>query len=166
MFINEIFYWEDYMKAKLTLNGKEYEVELTENQVSEIESTNKLKTGFGYDGFGNEWYVSDLLTDNEDEPIFSNEKLCKDYTRAVNLFLRMSKFQAQYDCSVKENAPYAYSFNFNKSTNDFYVYETTFPYYKFMEISFSSPEAAEQAINTFKDELMWYFTEFKPRLDM
>lgn len=79
------------MKAKLTLNGKEYEVELTEKQVSEIESTNKLKTGFECGGFGIERYVSDLLTDNEDEPIFSNDELCNDYTRAVNLFLKLSQ---------------------------------------------------------------------------
>lgn len=154
------------MKAKLTLNGKEYEIELTEEKVAEIENSDNNETGFEGGGFGTEYCVSNFLADDEEEPFFSDEKLCRDYVRAVNLFLRISRFQAKHDYPVKKDAPYAYTFNFNKSTNEFYVYETGYPHYKFMEIAFSRPKMAQQVIDVFKDELIWYFTEFKPRLDM
>ena len=40
------------MKAILTLNGNEYEVELTEDQAFNIEKSSISKTGFGCAGFG------------------------------------------------------------------------------------------------------------------
>lgn len=148
------------MKAKLTLNGKEYEVELTEEQVTEIENTNKPKTGFEYGGFGMEWYVSELLADTE-EPILTNADLCKDYARVVNLFLKLSKWQALNDTVVSNNGWYEICYNDYKGIT---VLSSSAP--SIPMIKFSSEEKACKAIDQFKEELTWYFTEFRPRLDM
>lgn len=39
-------------------------------------------------------------------------------------------------------------------------------YTKGAEIYFSSKERAEECIEEFKDELLWYFTTYNPRMDM
>lgn len=150
------------MKAKLTLNGKEYEVELTESQVSEIEGANKPKTGFEYGGLGMEWYVSDSLTDSE--PIFSNEGLCKGYARAVNLFLKLSQWQAFNDEKVRAYQISRFIITFDDRRLKPVPKHNS--QRNLLTVEFSSLEKARQAINEFCNELTWYFTEFKPRLDL
>lgn len=151
------------MKAKLTLNGKEYEVKLTEEQVTEIENTNKPKTGFEYSGFGTGWYTSGLLTNTHSEPKFSDEGLCEDYARAVNLFLKLSQWQALNDEPVSRKCN-SYHICFDSDHHDiaYKVYSNCHCF----DIGFNKLEKIEQAIRLFYKELMWYFTEFKPRLDM
>lgn len=37
---------------------------------------------------------------------------------------------------------------------------------EFISVKFSTHEKTEAAIEAFRDDLMWYFLEFAPRLDM
>lgn len=146
------------MKAKLTLNGKEYEVELTKEQVTKIEQNN---TGF-YDK-SNELevaYVSDRLKVLP-EAHFADCDLCDNYARAISLFLQLSEWQAKNDEPPKDKKWYI-RYYFGKFDTDYSITD----FFHFMRVYFSSKEKAEQAIAFFHDELTWYFNEFKPRLDM
>lgn len=100
------------MGAKLTLNGEEYEVELTGDQVLDI---GKLKTGFGCANFGHEYYIPEVLCKRETETFFSSKDLCEDYTHAIDLFLKLSKWQATND--TKSSFENAYFIVFKEETN-------------------------------------------------
>lgn len=149
------------MKAKLTLNGKEYEVELSEEQATDIENANKLETGFGNIDTYPRFRASGALTRGYDEPLFSNKKLCEDYARAINLFLELSEWQANNDDPISGE----YWFEISYEKKEIRVSPVDRIHY-FGVVRFRSREKALEAIDKFRDKLAWYFTEFKPRLDM
>lgn len=149
------------MKAKLTINGKEYEVELTEKQVAEIETAQKSTTGFGF-GENTTYCVSPRFFKNKTEPYFSSEELCEDYTRVMELFLNISEWQALNDSPIKKEYRWYEIKNVNNEIRAIMACE----WHHFCAVKFSSKEKAEEAIEYFRTELIWYFTEFKPRLDM
>lgn len=153
------------MKAKLMLNGKEYEIELTEKQVAEIETAQKSTTGFGF-GEKTTYCVSPRFFRNKTEPYFSSEKLCEDYTRVMELFLNISEWQAQNDVPANNFSWYEISAAKNFSPEQIIAAEIGDDKKYFGTVKFSTKEKAEEAINIFRKELTWYFTEFKSRLDM
>lgn len=157
------------MNARLILNGKEYEVEISEDQVSDIEKISmfKPKTGFEYGGFGMEFYVSDRLTSAPKEPAFSNEKLRDDYVRAINLFLKLSAWQALNDTANYGENWYEIVYGENGLLGNREICSIEVDGgVSVCSIKFTSKSKANEAIREFRDELEWYFAEFKPRLDV
>ncbi len=87
--------------------------------------------------------------------LFNDQKLCNDYARAINLFLNLSRWQALNDKPVKRG---------NMCGEIRYYYDNSglmasTSYGDFLNsICFSTTEAAEKAIEEFREELQWYFT--------
>lgn len=160
------------MKAKLTVNGKELEVDIADEQAKAL--TESKKTGFERVERGKRYsYIYHAVSYDEIErghefddmrfsrgTYFSNDNLSADYTRVIALFLALSQWQALNDKPITRGAWFEITNKYEK------VEPTCANTYRFGIIRFSSYEKAIEAIEVFRSDLEWYFKEFKPRLDM
>lgn len=89
----------------------------------------------------------------------------KDITRADTLRSCMRQWQILNDEPVSWNEAYwNYFIYFDYATAKLCVEcDDTCRY--FGQIYFSTEAKAQEAMNIFHDELMWYFTEYSPRVD-
>lgn len=158
------------MKAKLKVNGKEFEVDISDEQAKAL--TESKRTGFERVSIGNKYFTIKIergyyMETNEtyaEEAYLSsryfNDNYLRDcYIRAMQLFLKLSQWQALNDTT---SSPDGYKIAYDKSGISWI--RTT--YREFGSISFSSREKVKEAIEVFRNDLEWYFNEFKPRLDM
>lgn len=94
---------------------------------------------------------------------FSDVKLADAMGRAVKLYLRMNRFVAEHQ---KRNLSWGiegdehYHILYSHIDNSPYVVASLYAQAPF-EVYFDSRETAEAAIEEFRDEMTWYFTEFK-----
>lgn len=98
---------------------------------------------------------------------FSDKELAQNMTRAVSLFLKMSRFAAEhqkilldwtdtdYESRVKK-----WRISYNYVTEDIDTYDILYTRDLF-NVYFDSEEAARAAIEEFHDDIIWYFTKFK-----
>jgi len=93
---------------------------------------------------------------------YSNEKVAEDNARADRLFRCMRRFAAKNNKDVlnwhdsNESKYYiAYDYLDNRIAVDYNVISNTLG-----TVYFSSKEVAEQAIDKYRNELVWYFTEY------
>lgn len=168
------------MKLTGTYNGKPIEIELTGKQVQKIlAQTQKPKTGWERVEEGESYWICDgksidavgeenLHYDDDlfsHANYFSDEALAKNITRAQTLQRKLWRRSAE----LCEKA------NWNDSTTKFGIY---YDYYRqslftraiyilnnFGQVYFDTKEHAEQVMDEFNGELIWYFTEFKSRMD-
>ena len=100
---------------------------------------------------------------------YSNQTIAKSNARADMLFRRLRQWQAQNDKPISEKDWndeskkkwfVAYSYGAEKLYADYY-YIMRLP----NTIHFATKEKAEEAIEVFRDELIWYFVEYQQRLD-
>jgi len=177
------------MKAKLTLeNGKTIEMELTKEQTELINQNNK-KTGYERVTYGDTYYSSDnggLINDNtsvnmddyigdyvdnakyDNADYYNDETLTENIVRADTLMRKLRRFAVENDGSfTKEEwtnnfiVKHHIYFNYNTNTLDICLNNN---YKHFGQIYFRSIEITQKAINTFKEDLIWYFTEFDDML--
>ena len=166
------------MKAKLIIEGKEIEIEISEEEYKKLHSS---KTGYervlpdnefyyttsrgciesgidAYDYIDNEYYES---ANYYSSPIVADNNI-----RADNLMRQLRRFAVEHrECGVNLN---------DTNTKKYYIcydYENnelgatfTFVGRVFGIIYFDSEEAINTAIDEFHDELIWYFTEYKDSL--
>ncbi len=170
------------MKAKLILNGKEFEVELTEEEAKKFgQSANrtgyeraKLMNNFSaVNGLGNvdSGYFEDTVNGNVGDRFYENANYYTSYevaennARADKLMRQLRRFGVEHrkealDWSVS-SCKYIIEFDYDEGElgTDYWTYLR-----EFGTIFFDSEETAELAIDTFRDELIWYFTEYKDSL--
>lgn len=115
----------------------------------------------------NEELIKTMCSDNFNNDLhwnanyYSDESVAEDNARADTLMRRLKRFAAEHnECELdwSNEEPKFYIF-YNYDFADFiigYDYNTK----NFGQIYFSSDEIAEQAVEKFKDELIWYFTEY------
>ena len=166
------------MKAKLIIEGKEIEIEISEEEYKKLHSS---KTGYERVPEGNDFfYISPsdvtsftidhhrLIDDNfyESANYYSSDVVAENNARADKLMRQLRRFSVEHR---------KYKTNFNSiNANRFYIiyqceineikpYHTSYAIY-FGAIYFDSEEAAQAAIDEFHDELIWYFTEYKDSL--
>ena len=166
------------MKAKLIIKGKEIEIEISEEEYKKLQPS---KTGyervpencdFYYEssgatvelGFDERCYIDDKYYDIAN--YYSSDFVAENNARADKLMRQLRRFAVQHrECGV----------NFNSTeTAKHYIYydcvydelRTTYTFYAgvFGVIYFDSEETAKAAIDEFRDELIWYFTEYKDSL--
>ena len=169
------------MKATLIIEGKEIEIEISEEEYKKLHSSKEKKTGYervlpdnefyyaasrgciesgidAYDYIDNEYYES---ANYYSSPIVADNNI-----RADKLMRQLRRFSVEHrEDGVNLN---------NTNTEKHYIcydYEgnelgTTFTFVArvFGVIYFDSEETAQAAIDKFRDELMWYFTEYKDSL--
>ena len=169
------------MKATLIIEGKEIEIEISEEEYKKLQPPKEKKTGyervpensgFYYEsGRGNvESSVDEYCwVDNEyyeSANYYSSPTVAENNIRADNLMRQLRRF------AVQHREP---GINFNNATTaKFYIicdYENdelraTYTSYAkvFGAIYFDSREVANAAIDKFHDELIWYFNEYKDSL--
>ena len=169
------------MKAKLIIEDKEIEVEISEEEYKKIQLSEEKKTGYErvpeasiyfYDCLrGCPEYAADDydIVDNEyyeSANYYSSEHVAENNARADKLMRQLRRFSV-------EHRGRGVDFNSTETEKHYIYYDcvrdelrTTYTFYAgvFGVTYFDSEETAQAAINIFRDELIWYFTEYKDSL--
>ena len=169
------------MKAKLIIEGKEIEIEISEEEYKKLQPPKEKKTGYervpdsdiyfyahsgGYVGTASEHYCN---IDNEYYELanyYSDKTVAENNIRADKLMRQLRRF------AVEHREP-GFSFNDTNAKKYYICYDCendelnvsfVFRTKKFGAIYFDLGETANAAIDEFHEELIWYFTEYKESL--
>ena len=169
------------MKAKLIIEGKEIEVEISEEEYKKLQPSEEKKTGYERVSKSDIYFYTypsgcvettcEACYDIDDEcyesaNYYSDKTVAENNARADKLMRQLRRFSVEHrECEV--------DFNSTKTEKHYIYYDcvrdelrTTYTFYAgvFGVIYFDSEETAQAAIDEFRDELMWYFTEYKDSL--
>lgn len=170
------------MKAKLLFNDKEFEIEMTEERVQDLTKTKK-KTGYervkkcecfyveAVDGTSLHYVKDNYECDGriyEGANYYSDVIIAKNNARADKLYRQLRRFAVEHrdnkiDWNNKSTKAIKFCIFYNHSRNTFGV-SVVNTCQDYGNIYFDTKESAQLAIDTFKDELLWYFTEYKDSL--
>lgn len=171
------------MKVKLNYKGKEIVAEISDEELEKLVAEPKKKTGWEKVKNGEvEFYISALglvcsdirkddgLNDTQRDGVsnnFNGEELAKNIARAEalhrNMLRRSVELCKKFDYLT--NKAYRYYIKYDYYVNRLVIDCCISTYRHFYEIYFDSLQHAQQVMEEFKDELIWYFTEFKERMD-
>ena len=169
------------MKAKLIIEGKEIEVEISEEEYKKLQPSEEKKTGYervpesdvyfyAYPSGCVETACEDCYNIDdecyESANYYSDKTVAENNARADKLMRQLRRFSVEHrECELNFN---------NINIEKYYMYYdyddnelgTTFTFVArlFGVIYFDSKETAQAAIDEFRDELIWYFTEYKDSL--
>ena len=169
------------MKAKLIIEGKEIEIEISEEEYKKLHPSEEKKTGYErvpeYDDYFHESGKGDVEFEIEDcydidneyyesANYYSSETVAENNARADKLMRQLRRFSVEHrergvnlnDTNTKQYCIY-YDYGNNTLGTAFTLCAKTFG-----TIRFDSEETAQAAIDEFRDELIWYFTEYKDSL--
>ena len=169
------------MKAKLIIEGKEIEIEISEEECKKLQLLEEKKTGYERVTEDNVFYfVSDRgdieigddsfgFIDEEYYDVanyYSSEIVAENNARADKLMRQLRRFSVEHrehevdfnDMNTKQYCIY-YDYGNNTLGTAFTLCARVFGV-----IYFDSEETAQAAIDEFRDELIWYFTEYKDSL--
>ena len=180
------------MKVELKVNDKSVQAEIPEEQLKEtvlfeqlkklglIED--KLKTGYERrEECNNKKYyfvnTIDLVIENENTVLFdqnrydvgnyySDKTIAENNARADRLLRCLRQWQALNDRAInwKNKDIRKYTIRYDYAMNMFNVIPN-FCERCLNDVYFTTRETAQRAINVFKAELEWYFTQYQQRLD-
>jgi len=174
------------MKAKLVLkNGREIEVEVKAEDLKEIQLKKEKRTGYErINEYGGIYYTSDTNENNgysektetlecsyainayKNADYYNDPTLAENNARADRLMRQLRRFAV-------ENREKELDWNdvCQRRYYIFYDYETNkihpgseAVYRGFGKIYFDTVYTCRDAIDEFKDELIWYFTEYRDRV--
>ena len=169
------------MKAKLIIEDKEIEVEISEEEYKKLQPSEEKKTGYERVPESDIYYYAHsrgyVETDCEDyydvdneyyesANYYSDKTIAENNTRADRLMRQLRRFSV-------EHRGHGVDFNSTETAKHYIYYDcvrdelrTTYTFYAgvFGVIYFDSEETAQAAIDEFRDELIWYFTEYKDSL--
>ena len=169
------------MKAKLIIKNKEIEIEISEEEYKKLQPSEEKKTGYErvpeYDDYFHESGKGDVEFEIEDcydidneyyesANYYSSETVAENNARADKLMRQLRRFSVEHrghwfnpnDTNTKKYCIY-YDYGNNTLGTAFTLCAKTFG-----TIRFDSEETAQAAIDEFRDELIWYFTEYKDSL--
>lgn len=169
------------MKAKLIIENKEIEIEISEEEYKKLQPSEEKKTGYKrvpesdiYFYANSRGYVETACEDcydidneyYESANYYSDKTVAENNARADKLMRQLRRFSVEH----REDGVNLNDIN----TAKFYIYydyrgyklesASTFSSEVFGTIHFDSKEATQTAIDEFYDELIWYFTEYKDSL--
>ena len=169
------------MKAKLIIEDKEIEIEISAEEYKKLQPLEEKKTGYERVAEDSEFYYESPVSNVEssyderysidDEHYesanyYSSEIVAENNARADNLMRQLRRFSVEHrECGVNFNDMNTkkfciyYNYRDNELEPDFLFSEKAFG-----AIYFDSEETARAAIDEFRDELIWYFTEYKDSL--
>ena len=169
------------MKAKLIIEGKEIEIEISEEEYKKLQSPEEKKTGYERVPESDVYFYTypsgcvettcETCYDIDDEcyesaNYYSDKTVAENNTRADKLMRQLRRFAVEHrehgvnlnDINTEKYYMY-YDYDDNELGVSF-VFRTR----NFGAIYFGSEETANAAIDKFRDELIWYFTEYKDSL--
>lgn len=169
------------MKAKLIIEDKEIEVEISEEEYKKLQPSEEKKTGYErvpesdiYFYANTKGYVETACEDYydvdneyyESANYYSDKTVAENNARADKLMRQLRRFSVEH----REDEANLSDIN----TAKFYIYYdytnykleagSAFSAEIFGTIHFDSKEAIQAAIDEFHNELIWYFTEYKDSL--
>ena len=166
------------MKAKLIIKGKEIEIEISEEEYKKLHPS---ETGYERVAESDVYFYAhpsgcvettcEACYDIDDEcyesaNYYSDKTVAENNTRADKLMRQLRRFSV-------EHRGHGVDFNSTETAKHYIYYDcvrdelrTTYTFYAgvFGVIYFDSEETAQAAIDEFRDELIWYFTEYKDSL--
>ena len=175
-------------KAKLIIDGKEIEVEITQEQLDKLcppkkktgyERTKKNEKFYFISAFDSEAHRYIEKMDVETGRLYlignyhSNKTLAENNARADKLMRQLRRFAVEHRknpidwtspiANLHEKWEIMYSCP-RDAEHKLFVTSLMNTTKGFGRIYFDELSTAELAIETFKDELLWYFTEYKDSL--
>lgn len=168
------------MKATLKLeDGREIQVELSDKDVDAI--VKPKKTGWERVEPGQHYcYIngSGLVTSEREEEdgrdnlyydnvnYFADRDLANYQARAISLWLRIKRWAAEHcEPADWEGRSDKCSFYWDYMDEQVCVSDASIVCRTAFAVYFDTPDHAEQCIKEFQDELIWYFTKCKDRVD-
>ena len=169
------------MKAKLIVEGKEFPIEIQDPELQKLLTPQK-KTGYERVDDEQIYWVQNMIggicwanesicfTGNNEyynsANYYSDDTIAKNNARADTLMRQLRRFAVEHrkksiDWDGKEQKKYNIYYDYSK--HEIMVDQNT--YYRYHGIIyFDSVQIAQLAIDTFHDELVWYFIEYKDSL--
>ena len=169
------------MKAKLIIENKEIEIEISEEEYKKLQPSEEKKTGYERVPKNGKYFYEfskgDVESDIEDcydiddeyyasANYYSSEIVAENNTRADKLMRQLRRFSV-------EHRGHEVDFNSTETAKHYIFYDCihneldiTFTFFArvFGMVYFDSEETAQAAMDEFRDELIWYFTEYKDSL--
>lgn len=173
------------MKVTINANGKTVQVEITEEQLKELGLIEeRSRTGYERVKKGDVYYFnitrSETVAEVEcnrriDEGrydtgnYYSDKTIAENNARADRLLRQLRRWQAQNDEAIskedwEDNDKGKWCIMYGYGAEELYV-NWFYSVRLHNVIYFTTKEKAEEAIEVFRDELLWYFTEYVQRLD-
>ena len=169
------------MKAKLIIEGKEIEIEISEEEYKKLQPSEEKKTGYErvpkngpyFYEFGKGDVESDVedCYDIDDEyyasaNYYSDKTVAENNARADKLMRQLRRFSVEHrerEVDLNDINTKKFFVTYNYENNEIRP-GYTFQLKSFGTICLDSREVTQAAINEFYDELIWYFTEYKDSL--
>ena len=169
------------MKAKLIIEDKEIEIEISEEEYKKLQLPEEKKTGYErvpknghyFYEFGKGDVESDVedYYDVDDEyyesaNYYSDKTIAENNARADKLMRQLRRFSVEHrerGVNLNDTNTKKYYICYDYENNELGA-TFTFVGRVFGIIYFDSEEAVNTAMDKFHDELIWYFTEYKDSL--
>lgn len=163
----------------LKANGQEIKVYAEENELAKLTKPERAWTGYERVAMGQTYYAHEPTVDTRqfdnryeyDDTRFAegdyvnDRQLYDDRERAQILHDRLEQWQALNDEPVDwGDGENKYKIRFDYTSNKI-VWLNTRYCRELNVVYFSTDEKAQEAIKVFHDELMWYYTKYRSRLD-
>lgn len=172
------------MKVELKVNGKTVQVEMAEEQLKELGIIKeRSRTGYERVDEDESYFVDDTINDGHEVlgggalvnnlyyingNYYNDKSIVENNARADRLLRCLRQWQASHDKAITLT-------DWEANTNKYkikYNYVDNCPFVCIERnlrdpniVYFSSNKKAEDAIEQFTDELIWYFVEYQQRLD-
>lgn len=158
--------------VKLIVDGKKVEALIDEKDLEEL--INKKINGYervngGYYYYDNGYTVDTILDTGNPTSVdlydaanyYSNINIANNNARADKLMRQLRRFAVEHrekdiDWTDENQNKYYIYYNYK----DRFLIDYANHYRDFGQIYFDTEETAKLAVKTFKDELLWYFTEY------
>ena len=169
------------MKAKLLIEGKELEVEISEEEYKKLQPAEEKKTGYERMPKDNNFYyvvgrgnvdsISDYYTDIGDDcydtaNYYSSKTIAENNARADKLMRQLRRFAVEHrESKIDQNdcSKFKYYISYDYKAESLFISSNYF-IKQFGGICFDTKAAAREAKKEFDHELIWYFTEYQDGL--
>lgn len=165
-------------KVEMMIDGKKYEAVIGKEIKEEIKRTGYERVGTGEEHYYKNYKLNSNSTLEEETTVdaesfnaanyISDEELSRDIARADLLMSKLRRFAVienakteMVDWSNARTGKYCIEYDYDEKTLS---YNPAYAFRGFGQVYFSTKEGLEKAIEEFKEELNWYFTEYKDHL--
>ena len=166
------------MRAKLIVEGKEFDIEIQDPELQKLVA--HKKTGYERVDINNPYYVdhhgnviccderADIICEHAyyGAHYYSDRTVAENNARADKLMRQLRRFAVEHrenGLDWQDDSTDKYFIFYNHSLENLSVH-ASIRNQTYCVIYFDSLDAANLAIDTFRDELIWYFTEYKDSL--
>lgn len=173
------------MNIQINIDGKNIDAEISEEQLKKLGLTEeRSRTGYERVDEDESYFVDDTINDGHEVlgggalvnnlyyingNYYNDKSVTENNARADRLLRCLRQWQASHDRAItlkdwKNTNISKYKIKYSYTDDCVFACEE-YGWRELNVVYFSSTEKAEQAIETFKHELFWYYTEYMQRLD-